>query len=149
MIHRKLHSILEAALAKAPVISITGPRQSGKTTLVKAVFEGYAYINFEDLSLREFATTDPISFLKTYGKKIILDEAQHVPDLFSYLQLAVDSDKEARFVITGSQNLLLQHRISQSQLGMHQQLCLLHWRLDLRNIAPQSASQPQRRVREL
>jgi hypothetical protein len=104
-------------LDKAPVISITGPRQSGKTTLVKAVFEGFAYINFEDLSLREFATSDPVSFLKTYGKKIILDEAQHVPDLFSYLQLAVDGDKEIRFVITGSQNLLLQNRISQSLAG--------------------------------
>jgi predicted AAA+ superfamily ATPase len=85
--------------------------------LVKAVFPGYTYINFEDMSLREFAIGDPASFLKTYGKRIILDEAQHVPDLFSYLQVAIDVDKEIRIVITGSQNLLLHHKISQSLSG--------------------------------
>jgi predicted AAA+ superfamily ATPase len=83
MINRDLHKILQAASTKSPVISVTGPRQSGKTTLVKAAFPGFTYINFEDLSLREFATGDPASFLKTYGKRIILDEAQHVPQLFS------------------------------------------------------------------
>ncbi len=117
MIPRDLHAVLLAASEKSAVISVTGPRQSGKTTLVKAVFPGYTYINFEDLSLREFATGDPASFLKTYGKRIILDEAQHVPGLFSYMQLAVDGDKEIRIVITGSQNLLLHHSISQSLPG--------------------------------
>lgn len=117
MIHRCLHDILQAASLKSPVISVTGPRQSGKTTLVKAVFGDYNYLNFEDLSLRSFATDDPTSFLKTYGKKLILDEAQHVPTLFSYLQLAVDEDKEIRIVVTGSQNLLLHHKISQSLSG--------------------------------
>ena len=101
MIHRDLHNVLQAASVKSPVISVTGPRQSGKTTLVKNVFPDYSYVNFEDLSLREFAMGDPVSFLKTYGKRIILDEAQHVPSLFSYLQLAADEDKETRIVITG------------------------------------------------
>ncbi len=117
MIHRSLHDILKAASLKSPVISVTGPRQSGKTTLVKAVFGDYTYLNFEDFSLRTFASEDPVSFLKTYGKKLILDEAQHVPSLFSSLQLAVDADKDVRIVITGSQNLLLHHKISQSLSG--------------------------------
>ena len=117
MIKRNLHTVLQTASLKSPVISVTGPRQSGKTTLVKAVFGDYAYLNFEDLSLRTFATDDPTSFLKTYGKRLILDEAQHVPTLFSYLQLAVDEDKETRIVVTGSQNLLLHHKISQSLSG--------------------------------
>jgi len=117
MIYRDLHHVLKAASVKSPVISVTGPRQSGKTTLVKEVFKDYSYVNFEDLSLREFASNDPLSFLKTYGKRIVLDEAQHVPNLFSYLQLAVDEDKEIRMVITGSQNLLLHHKISQSLSG--------------------------------
>lgn len=117
MIHRSLHNVLQSASLKNRIISVTGPRQSGKTTLVKDVFGDYTYINFEDISLRTFATDDPTSFLKTYGKKIILDEAQHVPTLFSYLQLAVDDDKEIRIVIAGSQNLLLHHKISQSLSG--------------------------------
>lgn len=117
MIHRNLHKALLDASAKSPVISLTGPRQSGKTTLVKAVFPGYKYINFEDIGMREFAIADPVSFLNSYGKKIILDEAQHVPQLFSYIQLAVDEDQEIRIVITGSQNLLLHHKISQSLSG--------------------------------
>jgi predicted AAA+ superfamily ATPase len=117
MIHRTLHDSLKAASLKSPVISVSGPRQSGKTTLVKAVFGDYTYLNFEDLSLRSFATEDPTSFLRTYGKKLILDEAQHVPNLFSYLQLSVDEDKEMRIVVTGSQNLLLHHKISQSLSG--------------------------------
>jgi len=117
MILRDLHKVLQAASIKNSIISVTGPRQSGKTTLVKAVFTDYKYINFEDLSLREFAITDPASFLKTYGRKMILDEVQHVPNLFSYLQLAVDEDKATRIVITGSQNLLLHHKIEQSLSG--------------------------------
>jgi predicted AAA+ superfamily ATPase len=117
MIYRNLHSVLQAASLKSPVISITGPRQSGKTTLVKTVFHDYAYINFEDPAMREFANSDPVSFFKTYGRKIIFDEVQHVPDLFSYIQLAVDEDKEIRLILTGSQNLLLLQKITQSLSG--------------------------------
>jgi len=106
MINRALHHILQTASLKSPVISVTGPRQSGKTTLVKEVFKDYTYLNFEDLSLWAFASDDPASFLKAYGKKLVLDEAQHVPHLFSYLQLGVDADKEMRIVITGSQKPL-------------------------------------------
>ena len=122
MIHRDLHQVLLAAGRKSPVISVTGPRQSGKTTLVKAVFNDYTYLNFEDPDLRSFAIDDPVSFLRTYGKKLVLDEAQHVPQLFSYLQLAVDEDAETRIVLTGSQNLLLHHKISQNPRIYHDDL---------------------------
>ncbi|HNY02187.1 MAG TPA: ATP-binding protein [Bacteroidales bacterium] len=117
MIHRTLHDLLQAAAQKSRIISVTGPRQSGKTTLVRAVFGDYTYVNFEDLGHRAFATEDPASFLKTHGKRMILDEIQHVPGLFSYLQLSTDNDAEMRIVITGSQNLLLHQKISQSMSG--------------------------------
>ena len=130
MIHRNLHQVLLAAGRKSPVISLTGPRQSGKTTLVKAVFNDYTYLNFEDPGLRSFAIDDPVSFLRTYGKKLVLDEAQHVPRLFSYLQLAVDEDAETRIVLTGSQNLLLHHKISQSLSGRVSLFTLLPFSVD-------------------
>ena len=117
MIRRNLQAVLQEAALKSPVLSITGPRQSGKTTLVKHAFRDYTYLNFEDLSLRSFATDDPASFLKSYGKRLVLDEAQYVPRLFSNIQLAVDEDTDTRIVITGSQNLLLHHKISQSLSG--------------------------------
>lgn len=140
MINRALGKVLQEASQKSPIISVMGPRQSGKTTLVRSVFKDYKYINFEDLSLREFALTDPTSFLKTYGKKIILDEAQHVPDLFSYLQLAVDEDKETRIILTGSQNLSLHHKISQSLSGRVSLFTLLPF--SLREIQQTSFAAP-------
>jgi predicted AAA+ superfamily ATPase len=117
MIDRDLNKILRVASQKSAVISVTGPRQSGKTTLVRAAFPEFHYINFEDLSMREFALVDPLSFLKTYGNKIILDEVQNVPNLFSYIQLYTDENKDMRIILTGSQNLLLHHKISQSLSG--------------------------------
>ncbi|MCX6251930.1 MAG: ATP-binding protein [Bacteroidetes bacterium] len=117
MIERVLNKVLRKASQKSAVISVTGPRQSGKTTLVRAAFPEFHYINLEDLSLREFATSDPLSFLKTYGNQVILDEVQHVSNLFSYIQLLTDENKEMRFILTGSQNLLLHHKISQSLSG--------------------------------
>ena len=97
------------------------------------------FLYFEDLSIREFALSDPLSFIKTYGKRIILDESQHVPQLFSYLQLAVDSDKEIRIVVTGSQNLLLHHKISQSLSGRVSLFTLLPF--SLREIQQSSFAQ--------
>jgi uncharacterized protein len=117
MIQRDLHSVLKRASKNSSVISVTGPRQSGKTTLVRAAFPDFQYINFEDLSIREFAVGDPLSFLKTYGNNIIFDEIQHVPELFSYIQVATDENKDMRFILTGSQNLLLHSKISQSLSG--------------------------------
>ena len=101
---------------KYQVVSITGPRQSGKTTLAKLVFPEMVYTNLEIPETRTFATEDPNAFL-AQGNKMIIDEIQHVPELLSYIQGLVDSDKKERFVITGSQNLLISGKVAQSLAG--------------------------------
>lgn len=101
-----------------PIVTLTGPRQSGKTTLARACFPDYAYVSLEDFDRREFAVEDPRGFIERYGERVIIDEAQRAPELFSYLQTAVDNDaRPGRFILTGSQNLLLMDRISQSLAG--------------------------------
>ena len=93
--------------AKFPVVGVFGPRQSGKTTLVRAVFKDYKYLNFEDPDMRYFATSDPRGFLAAYenANGIILDEFQYVPQILSYIQLEVDEKKRpGYFVLTGSKN---------------------------------------------
>lgn len=109
--------VLEMA-KKFPVITITGPRQSGKTTLCKSVFSQYAYVSLENPDTREFAQSDPRGFLDTYTGNLIIDEAQHVPELFSYIQGIVDEKKQpGQFILSGSQNFLLLEKISQSLAG--------------------------------
>ena len=101
-----------------PVVSITGPRQSGKSTLVKNIFPQYKYVSLEDEDMRAFAKEDPRSFLALYSKGSIIDEAQRVPELFSYLQGVVDSTNEpGQYILSGSQNFLLMESISQSLAG--------------------------------
>jgi uncharacterized protein len=117
MIERELQQKIVRAAEKMPVVSVTGPRQSGKTTLVKTAFPDFRYLNFEDPVIRQFAEEDPSTFLRTYGKSVIIDEVQYVPSIFSYIQLAVDEDRTCRFVLTGSQNFLLLQKISQSLAG--------------------------------
>ncbi len=104
-------------MGKYPVLSITGPRQSGKTTLVKQLFPEFSYANFEDIELRQFASSDPKSFLESKGKHLIIDEAQYIPEIFSYIQVYVDKDPERQYIITGSQNFLLMEKITQSLAG--------------------------------
>lgn len=117
MVNRNIEQKILELSKKIPVISITGPRQSGKTTLAKKLFPNYKYINFEDIEKRTFAKNDPKGFLKTYDEQVIFDEIQNVPDLFSYIQVAVDDDAKRKYVITGSQNFLLLEKISQSLAG--------------------------------
>ncbi|MDE3047957.1 MAG: ATP-binding protein, partial [Verrucomicrobiota bacterium] len=103
-----------------PVLGLLGPRQSGKTTLAKALFPHYKYVNLEELDTREFASNDPRRFLKTLegSPGVILDEIQRVPDLLSYIQAHVDEwQKPGFFVLTGSENILLNHHISQTLAG--------------------------------
>ena len=107
-------------LTKFPVIGLFGPRQSGKTTLVRAIFDKYIYLNFEDPEILEFAQQDPKGFLKTHENQfgLILDEFQHFPELLSYIQLEVDEKKRpGYFVLTGSQNFLMNQAITQSLAG--------------------------------
>lgn len=103
---------------KMPVISITGPRQSGKTTLAKACFPKYAYVNLENPDALEEAKSDPRLFLSQHKKGLIIDEVQGMPELFSYIQTQSDeSNKPGQFILTGSQNFLLSASISQSLAG--------------------------------
>jgi uncharacterized protein len=106
--------------AKFPVVGLFGPRQSGKTTLVKNVFKKHIYLNFEDPETRELAASDPKRFFKENENKhgIILDEFQYVPQILSYVQIESDEKKRpGYFVLTGSQNFLMNQAITQSLAG--------------------------------
>ncbi|MCH8554436.1 MAG: ATP-binding protein [Schleiferiaceae bacterium] len=101
-----------------PILAITGPRQSGKTTFLKHEFPDYTYVSLEDLDNRAFAVTDPKGFLKQFDSYVILDEVQRAPDLFSFLQSKVDEDNiMGQYVLSGSQNFQLMEGISQSLAG--------------------------------
>lgn len=124
MIQRHLQSVLIESAKGFPVITLTGPRQSGKTTLAKATFPSADYVSLEEPSQRRFALEDPKSFLNQFEKRqVILDEAQRVPDLFSYIQGIVDNnDIPGQYILTGSQNFLLLEKITQSLAGR----CAVH-----------------------
>ena len=118
MIQRTLSAKLKKAAMQYPVITLTGPRQSGKTTLVKMLFTDYKYVSLENPDQRIFALDDPNGFLHQFDNGVILDEVQRTPDLFSYIQTIVDNnDQPGQFILTGSQNFLLIEQISQSLAG--------------------------------
>ena len=117
MIARHLTPRLAEAARSAPVVTLTGPRQSGKTTLVRACFPEHEYLSLEAPDIRSRAREDPRALL-AQGERLILDEIQREPDLLSYIQVLVDEDpRPARFVLTGSQNLLLMESVSQTLAG--------------------------------
>lgn len=118
MITRQIEAKIKELVTRYPVVSVTGPRQSGKTTLLKLIFPEYRYVSLENKDVREFALSDPNKFLETYAAPVILDEVQRVPDLFSYIQTIVDSSKlPGQYVLSGSQNFLLMSAIGQSLAG--------------------------------
>lgn len=126
IVTRKLQEKLKQLVQKFPVVSITGPRQSGKTTLAKMSFPDYDYVNLEMPDNRSFAQNDPRFFLDNFKKGVIIDEIQYVPELFSYIQGIVDSKTDTgQFIITGSQNFLVMEKISQSLAGRVAVLTLL------------------------
>lgn len=126
MIKRKAEIELIQLAKQFKAVAIVGPRQSGKTTLAIHTFPDLPYVNFENPDTRRFATEDPRGFLLQYNTGAILDEAQRVPELFSYLQQILDETKlPGRFIITGSNNFLLQENISQSLAGRIAYLYLL------------------------
>jgi uncharacterized protein len=103
---------------KYPVLALTGPRQSGKTTFLKTEFADYTYVNMENQDLQNFARNDPNTFLAQYDKYVIFDEVQRVPFLFSYIQTKVDNDGiMGQYILSGSQNFHLMHNITQSLAG--------------------------------
>ncbi len=118
MIERAISPYLLKASKAYPVITVTGPRQSGKTTLIKHLFPHKPYVSLEDWDERELALADPKGFLNKFPQGAIIDEAQHVPSLFSYIQTRVDVTHEpGQFILSGSQNFLLLENITQSLAG--------------------------------
>lgn len=133
MIERDLSFELQRAATQLPVVTLTGPRQSGKTTLCRMTFPQKDYVNLERLDSRRLAQEDPRGFLATYSEGAIIDEVQHVPDLLSYLQADVDEDpRPGRFILTGSQQLPLNAAISQTLAGRTAILHLLPFSLEER-----------------
>ncbi|KEQ30412.1 ATP-binding protein [Pedobacter antarcticus] len=117
-IKRTMAKEIRARIKQYPILAVTGPRQSGKTTLLKTLFPDYEYLSLENLDNRDFAKEDPNGFLQQYRTKTIFDEVQRVPELFSYLQTAVDKSGEmGQYILSGSQNFHLLKHITQSLAG--------------------------------
>jgi predicted AAA+ superfamily ATPase len=128
-IKRELEGYLSYISTKYPVVTLTGPRQSGKSTLVRHVFPEKKYVSLEDPDTQLFARQDPRGFLNTYNNAVI-DEAQKVPEIFSYIQTLVDNtDTPGQFILTGSSNFLLFEKITQSLAGRTAVLHLLPFSL--------------------
>ena len=131
MYGRSIEGYLKKVSRLYPVITITGPRQSGKTTLAKKTFADKNYVNLEDPDTREFARNDPRGFFDTYKNGLIIDEVQRVPELMSYIQVIVDKQKQkSMFILTGSQNFSLLSSVTQSLAGRTAVLELLPFSLD-------------------
>ncbi len=118
--HRNLESVLKASLKQFPATVITGPRQSGKTSLVKTVLgKSHRYISLETPDIRAFAARDPRGFLERNKPPIIIDEIQYAPEILNYIKEMIDNNRDAmgQFILTGSQNFLLMQGVSQSLAG--------------------------------
>jgi predicted AAA+ superfamily ATPase len=118
MVNRTIVEGINAYMQRYPVVALTGPRQSGKTTLLKGMFPDFRYVSLENPDNRAFAENDPNGFLQLYDQKVILDEVQRVPALLSYIQTIVDSNNMmGQFILSGSQNFNLMKSITQSLAG--------------------------------
>jgi predicted AAA+ superfamily ATPase len=126
MLERSIEPILKDLAEKLPVITITGPRQSGKTTICRKVFPDIPYVNLERPDTRDYALTDPRGFMDDYAQGAILDEIQRAPQLLSYIQARVDEGDQARpFILTGSQQFEVLNTVTQSLAGRTALLRLL------------------------
>lgn len=135
MILRDAETALRELAKGYPVLALTGPRQSGKTTLARTVFSSHPYVSLENPVQREFALSDPQGFLNKYGEGAIIDEVQRCPELFAWLQGVVDEHRRpAHFILTGSQQFGLLSGITQSLAG----------RVAMLNLLPFSASELRR-----
>lgn len=138
-VERTLTSYLKRMVKKFPILSVTGPRQSGKTTLLKKSFPDFKYFNVERPDVRQLINSDPLGFLKEQGADLILDEIQNLPELFSYIQAVSDDRGTAgQYILSGSQSFLLDERISQSLVGRVNVNLLLPF--DLREISGMTTS---------
>ena len=130
LISRTLSEAISEALHYLPVVTLTGPRQSGKTTLCRELYPQLPYANLEDAATLAEVQSDPKAFLGKYPQGVILDEAQNYPDIFSYLQVQVDEDRfqginDRRYIVTGSKNFSLMESVTQSMAGRTAVMTLL------------------------
>jgi predicted AAA+ superfamily ATPase len=127
-IQRSLAPMLKKAISEFPAVVLTGPRQSGKTTLLKHMFMNtFRYVSLETLDVRTAALEDPRGFLEVYSPPAIFDEVQYAPDLLLYIKERIDANRDqvGQYLLTGSQKLLLAEKISESLAGRAATLRLL------------------------
>lgn len=127
-IKRSLEPVIKKAAREFPVVVLTGPRQSGKTTLLKHLFPGdYSYVSLEPPDVRTAASSDPRGFIELNGPPVIFDEIQYAPELLPYIKERVDSERDlsGQYLLTGSQNLLLVERVTESLAGRAAMLGLM------------------------
>lgn len=118
MIERNIENKLTHLASKFPIVTLTGIRQCGKSTLLRNCFDDYRYVSLEDIDIRQMAQSDPRGFLQNFPSKTIIDEAQYAPELFSYLQTRVDEVNDTgMYILSGSHNFLLLESVSQSLAG--------------------------------
>lgn len=136
MIARQIENQLRHLAEIYPVVTITGPRQSGKTTLAKALFPRHKYVSLENFDIRQMAQADPKGFLKSFSAPVIFDEIQRVPELLSYIQTIVDENKQnGQYILTGSHQPLLGESVTQSLAGRTGILRLLPFSISELNAA--------------
>ncbi len=117
MINRNISEAIQAMKGKYPVLTVTGPRQGGKTTLIKSLFSDLPYFSLETPDIRTQIQLNPRALFEQFGHQMIIDEVQRIPELLSYIQTLVDEDPEAFFILSGSHNLLMLENVSQSLAG--------------------------------
>lgn len=125
IIERIVAKELKRIITLFPVAVVNGPRQSGKTTLCKQVFSTYHYVDMDDVALREQILTAPKDFLLQHRQGLIIDEAQHIPELFSYIKIVVDEFPDSHIILTGSSNFALMAKVTESLAGRSATLTLL------------------------
>jgi hypothetical protein len=139
LIRRQLSTQIKAAFGESPSVSLTGPRQSGKTTLLRSMFPEATYVHLEEPDILEFARRDPRGFVRAHREPVILDEVQYAPDLLPYIKAEIDRhrSRRGRFLLTGSQSFALLDSMTESLAGRTVYL----------NLLPLSAHEASRHVR--